>query len=325
MNIYQFSNYNIEQLETYADNHWTSVSDLALLNYALRRKNTNRAYRLSGRVKRRIEELRDLTVRSHLAAEFREPGFRAWAHAPGELSELPKAVVVQGVSPLDETEFNEVLDAYAIDNLGNFSDDAEAMVIGQEEWLEEAVNHQLDDWAASPRRVYSQEMFLAFLLTRKEPLLCDHSLLRFFSSGHPALTYLLSIGFKWPTTEAPLGSGEMEAPDSPETGVLKEMGYTVGKNGKRDGERHRILQNAFKIERLPRVGGADHMATWGASSSETRLRKMAEALAAFARNAKRRRDASMMEAIEDWESDLTWLKNMYYGGRFSFQWPDTSP
>ncbi len=29
-------------------------------------------------------------------------------------------------------------------------------------------------------------------------------------------------------------------------------------------------------------------------------------------------------AINDWESDLKWLKEMYYRGRMQFEWPDTT-
>ena len=323
MNLYQFSNYDIDQLEVYATEHWASLPELVQLSHALRRRNSPRAFRLNNRVKERIEELLRESVRSHLSSELRDFKFREWATTSGELVEIPTTVVVQGASSLVESVFNTILDAFGIQNMGALSKDADAMVIGREGWSEEVVDQQLDEWENTPRRVYSQEMFLAFLLTRKDPLQSDQGLLRFFSDDHPGLRYILSIGFDWPTTEAPLGSGDMDTPDSPETGVLKAMGYTVGRNGLSDGARRQILKEVYSTKSLPRIGDAIHMAEWGDPNLATRLLKMANTIAALARNAKRRTDGSMKVAVEDWESDLAWLQRTYYRGIYNFKWPET--
>ena len=55
-----------------------------------------------------------------------------------------------------------------------------------------------------------------------------------------------------------------------------------------------------------------------------RLKKMAETIAALARNAKRRNNASLDQAIRDWEHDLSFLYHTYYVGHFGFGWPSTS-
>jgi hypothetical protein len=51
---------------------------------------------------------------------------------------------------------------------------------------------------------------------------------------------------------------------------------------------------------------------------------MAETIASFVRNAKRRRDAHMGSAIKDWEADLEFLYFGYYVDRFHFAWPSGS-
>jgi hypothetical protein len=77
-----------------------------------------------------------------------------------------------------------------------------------------------------------------------------------------------------------------------------------------------------------RAGGslcppAAYVAEWGGAASATRLKKISYSIAAFCRNAKRRKNASMIESIRAWENDLSWLKMHYYDGRFdcSFTWP----
>ena len=48
---------------------------------------------------------------------------------------------------------------------------------------------------------------------------------------------------------------------------------------------------------------------------------MAESIAAFARNAKRRRQINLNDAIGEWEADLEFLYEEYYVGHFHFAWP----
>jgi hypothetical protein len=64
------------------------------------------------------------------------------------------------------------------------------------------------------------------------------------------------------------------------------------------------------------------MAEWGEPKSINRLKKLADSLATFARNARRRRSSDMDHAIAEWEEDLKYLKDTYYTGRFRFDWPE---
>ena len=60
----------------------------------------------------------------------------------------------------------------------------------------------------------------------------------------------------------------------------------------------------------------------GNPQSDTRLKKLANSLATFTRNARRRRNSDMNQAIIEWEEDISYLKNKYYTNRFGFDWPE---
>jgi hypothetical protein len=85
-------------------------------------------------------------------------------------------------------------------------------------------------------------------------------------------------------------------------------------------ERKAILKEVYERE-IPPVFTPNYLAEWGAPGSSARLKKMAETLAAFARNAKRRGEVELDVAISDWEDDLRFLYDKYYVRRYFFQWP----
>ena len=99
------------------------------------------------------------------------------------------------------------------------------------------------------------------------------------------------------------------------------MGYAVGQLGAYRTRRRQVLDYVFN-EKIPKVQCYDYMAEWGDPSSAKRLQKLANSLATFARNAKRRRTSDMEHAIAEWEEDLAYLKNTYFDGFFSFDWPE---
>jgi hypothetical protein len=129
--------------------------------------------------------------------------------------------------------------------------------------------------------------------------------------------------FNWPSTEAIGGNGKLMLPQSVSDGMLSYLDYRVGRqNGEVASIRQSILCRVFEGH-LPPVFTTDYMSSWGVPKSAARLRKIAESIAAFTRNAKRRRDYEMDDAISDWESDLGFLYERYYVGHFSFGWPIT--
>jgi hypothetical protein len=127
--------------------------------------------------------------------------------------------------------------------------------------------------------------------------------------------------FRWPSTEASLGEGSVTTGEWQEIGMLRYLGYQVGRTSELTAaQRTRLLGHIFGM-RLPPMNGVAYMRSWASPRSGPRLRKMAEGLAAFARNAKRRRNPNLAEAIRQWEDDLSYLRRTFYVGHFDFPWP----
>lgn len=127
--------------------------------------------------------------------------------------------------------------------------------------------------------------------------------------------------FDWPTTDAKGGNGRFAGIYSVTEGVLGYLGYAVGeRSALTQAQRQAILSRIFQMH-LPPIESPSYMKEWAIPGSATRLKKMANSIASFARQAKRRRNADMREAVQSWESDLRMLHDEYYVGKFGFGWP----
>ena len=222
-----------------------------------------------------------------------------------------------GFAPFSESDFEDFITK---NSCGPMSCEMEedVLILGKEGW-EEDVDIFIEGMKGKKLKVYSQEMAVAYYLTGRDPY--DSGILEEFGAGHPGLEYLMEWGFEWPkTTVVPSINSKGPTDTSwPQVGVLKCMGYTVGKRGLSVAARRLILENAYKGS-IPNVQSKEHMEEWGETSTNRRLKKMANAIASFAKNHKRKQVPSF-EAIEDWQEDLQWLKNSFYRG--NFQWPST--
>ncbi len=105
-----------------------------------------------------------------------------------------------------------------------------------------------------------------------------------------------------------------------EEGILRHYGYKVGINGLSEKERWKILDKVF-LKPLLKINNTVYLNEWGEPNSAERLKKLADSIAAFTRNAKRRKKGNFGQAIEDWEADLAYLKRTYYNNCFSFHYP----
>ncbi len=127
--------------------------------------------------------------------------------------------------------------------------------------------------------------------------------------------------FPWPTTKAPKGKSGLDSGDWHLIGMLSYLGYHVGTTaGVSAGIRRQILDLCFDAP-LPPINGIAYMRAWGLPGSTMRLSKLANELASFARNGKRKRNADLGSAVADWEADLKYLYRRYYVGKFRFSWP----
>ena len=105
-------------------------------------------------------------------------------------------------------------------------------------------------------------------------------------------------------------------------GMLKAFGYTVGAKAPSDATRRTRLRRVL-VEELPTRLGRSYIEECGPPNSLARLKKMADSIATFTRNAKRRRSTSMEESIRHWEMDLVWMKQEWYRPGMGFEWPGT--
>jgi hypothetical protein len=180
----------------------------------------------------------------------------------------------------------------------------------------------------------SQEMFLACLFTEQLPRLPFGDAWMGHIKMHKALSVVEKIRgsrtnenkfFQWPTTDADCGNGTFGEQAWPQIGMLKYLGYKVGQSGAFRTDRQKTLEVAFTVQELPKVNSQDYVKAWGNASSGVRLKKIADSIAAFCRNARRQNSESYEISIADYETDLAWLKRTYYDGRFDrqFTWPDT--
>lgn len=127
--------------------------------------------------------------------------------------------------------------------------------------------------------------------------------------------------FVWPNTVAVPGDGAIDGVvDWPSTGLLSSRGYTTGVSAPSASERRAILDDIY-LNPQPNVNDAEYMDTFGSPGSADRLRRLAQSIASFAKNAKRKAQPSLATAIERWEVDLEYLRTKFYVGRYDFPWP----
>lgn len=123
--------------------------------------------------------------------------------------------------------------------------------------------------------------------------------------------------FRWPDTDlSGDGSGYDSDVESYE-GIFARVGYKVGKASS--------LEPRERHSRLDKIYGADWLPfSWAEPRTQVRLKKIAYAIAALCKRAKRRSNSvghDMSMAIDQWVSDLGYLKQYH---KDKFVWPDDS-
>ncbi|MEN4447992.1 hypothetical protein [Mycobacterium sp. SM3041] len=231
---------------------------------------------------------------------------------------LGSVVGTQGSGPFDESGFDDFLLACGVQvRLVSGEIQPPVVIFGREFWDEEDVDTLR---AERHLRVYSQEMVVASMAIGRDIL--DHlgDELDDFVRGHPALERFygyMDAEVDLPAPSALSANSQRKLLVSfdsglwPSAGILSTMGYRVGRNGLRDAARRSILSEVMGVEIVAASPAAnDYVDEWGEPGSSRRLKKMANAIAAFARNA-RKRSGDFSVAIEAWEADLIWLQLTY--------------
>jgi hypothetical protein len=201
-------------------------------------------------------------------------------HAP-----FPAAVGSSGDGPFTESEFDDFLREYGIEP-HHPGEELENAVLGRTGWSNSDLEELVEARSGSTLKVYSQEMFLAYIATGIDPYSRKEKLVKAFGDGHPALQFLAGIGFDWPTTHVVLGPGVGFDVERPTVGFLRAMGYTVGRNGRSRSERRRVLRRIYGAP-VPANFDANYRAEWGQPSTCARLKKMANTIATLCRSPRR--------------------------------------
>lgn len=169
------------------------------------------------------------------------------------------------------------------------------VVVGTEEFDKRLLRKALD--GAKKAQFVSQEEFLNHLLFNQES--------KYYQGDprinmHQGLSYLASIGFKWPVlNESPI-SRDHRKPNTNhlnKESLLYQMGYNVAQSTTKT-QRRQALRKAVEAPDIGLKDAAYHIA------SQWRLH------------------SSHLEARKKWKSDLDWLYREYYQNRnYHFGWP----
>lgn len=235
--------------------------------------------------------------------------------------DLPDTVAIVGSDPFGHTDLTLFIREQGIDVVSS-SHGTEVVILGRQGWSTESLDQLVKRRSGRLLKAYSQEMFLAFVAARSDPFQHGRDVLEQYGKGHPALQYLADMGFDWLTTLVFPGAGHLPDDDWPDESPLKRLGYHVGRNAPSQNARRELLALAFTSP-LPQVISPQYMEKWGRPDSKERLYQIATHLAAMCRNFKGRSTGSYQTAIRHYQNDLAWLKDTYYRGRFTFEWPST--
>lgn len=151
----------------------------------------------------------------------------------------------------------------------------------------------------------------------KIPSMSDNELSRLFANViefiekkkqlDNALAVKRAIQAEWVRRLAAFTQGNYKA-ESPETGVLKTIGYKVGNDGLPDTKR-RLLIDYLISEILPPVGSPAHMAEWGEPLTKLRYQKAHRVIQVLLSSAKTL--GYMDKAAREWENDLKYLEDTW--------------
>lgn len=122
-----------------------------------------------------------------------------------------------------------------------------------------------------------------------------------------AIQVKLAIQTEWARRLEAYNEGSYKA-ETPETGVLKTIGYKVGNDGLPESKR-RLLINYLISETLPTVGGPAHMAEWGEPLTKLRYQKAHRVIQVLLSSAKTL--GYMDKAAREWEDDLRYMEETW--------------
>lgn len=202
------------------------------------------------------------------------------------------------------------------------SSNAGVLIVGRSGWKEEDLISQIAAREGMGLKIYSQEMALVAILAGVDPFEESEDVLRAFGDGHPALEYLMQLGFDWPTLaweyEETLDVNWQDWRDkSPLTAMKYHVGITSGTTKRQRRDRLKLIFHGSLV--FPESFSKEDKQEWGTPRSPHRLKRVAHHLVM---NIRRNRNRANLEtAVEHWAEDCDWLKESFYTPKMKFRWP----
>jgi hypothetical protein len=243
---------------------------------------------------------------------------------------LPGFIATTGNGPWNEEEFDNFLKNYGVDLFQIPDQDIDAVILGSNDWNEEALSEQIYDRTSKDLRIYTQELFVLGLIVGKDPYeFLEQDVIDEIGENHSAIKYILAREFLWP--DWPSGDSEEldEIDDDAEVGsrfndidwakesVLRTMGYSASASGPSSYERREILRKAFEEDFSLELVTYEQRDRWGPKKSADRLYAISHFLAWLSGFQGTDKPAAKLK----WDSDLEWLKNKYFSKTMRFSWP----
>ena len=261
---------------------------------------------------------------------FSNPTVMRWLVDEGDpdTAEVPNGWLgCVGKGPWSETRLMGALQDIGYEFWRTPDADLRHLILGRTGWTKEELIEQIEAVDGESLRIYSQEMFLAKLMTGRDPFDAnDLDLMLAFAKGHPALEFLLTLPAPWPTVSEGDG-GAIEVVDGDDHGVaetpLHKLGYHVGATSHlTQSGRRELLTACFKNQSLEftKESSPDYIRKWGRGGSAQRLYRIAAHIKWLADG--QGKDPRKPQPRLDWINDLKWLRKTYYASmRRRFEWP----
>lgn len=277
------------------------------------------------------ERKRSLVQPSRIKSSFLNPTVFRWlieGAGPDSAAIANSWLGYFGYEPFDESVFFERVSDIGYCFYEMPEDKLSSIIVGRKGWSKNSLIAQIDAREGEPLRIYSQEMFIAKLITGRDPFDAgDRALLESFAAGHPALEFLMDRPLPWPTVCEGEGLTVILV-DGEEYGVsespLHKLGYRVGATSQyTDAARRELLTECFQANKLEFSDDSnpEYCRKWGRGQSAQRLYRMAVHIK-FLADGWVGKDPRKPQARIDWVNDLEWLKKNYYASmKQKFSWP----
>jgi hypothetical protein len=202
--------------------------------------------------------------------------------------------------------------------------DAEILIIGNDDCdkgnLYEVIAAALEN--RIPLKIYSQELFVAWMITGQDPLIEWHSseLLKAVEN-HGGMNMVLEYDdLEWPNEISFSDNSavfEIDASEWSGESLLHKYGYNVKDGTLSEKQRQSYLEDFYHGQLSKYATASSDIKKWGAPSSAQRLYALAQFLTWLIKF----QGKSKPRAADKWMGDLTWLKTTFYNSRMKFAWP----